>query len=87
MLSDLDLRQLPEIAPFAAPAAALQGRQLWVSHGQQDPVIPLAEARAIQAHAAGLPLTLRYAEYPGGHEIRPEELRQAMQWLGELAAA
>jgi phospholipase/carboxylesterase len=83
----LHSRLLPEIAPFAAPAAALEGRQLWVSHGQQDPVSPRAEARAIQAHAAGLPLALRYGEYPGGHEIRPEELRQAMQWLEALVAA
>lgn len=83
----LHSRLLPEIAPFAAPAAALQGKQLWVSHGQQDQVIPLAEAHGIQAHAAKLPLTLRYSEYPGGHEIRPGELQQAMQWLGGLAAA
>lgn len=83
----LHSRLLPEIAPLAAPAAELEGRQLWVSHGLQDPVIPLAEAHGIRAHAQRLPLDLSYAEYPGGHEIRPEELRQAIQWLQGLAGA
>jgi phospholipase/carboxylesterase len=77
-------RLLPEIAPLAAPAGALEGKQLWVSHGAQDMVIPLANAHAIRAHAQGLPLSLRYAEFPGGHEIRPAELAQAMDWLAAL---
>jgi len=81
----LHSRQLPEIAPLAAPAEALQSKQLWVSHGLQDQVIPLAQAQAIRAHAQTLPLALRYSEYPGGHEIRPEELRDAMAWLAALA--
>jgi phospholipase/carboxylesterase len=82
----LHSRLLPEIVPLAAPAQALQGKSLWVSHGLQDPVIPLASAHAIRAHAAGLPLALHYAEFPGGHEIRPAELAQAMQWLAALPA-
>ncbi len=79
-------RLLPEVDALAAPAESLQGKQLWVSHGLQDVVIPLASARAIRDHAATLPLTLRYAEFPGGHEIRPAELEQAMAWLDGLAA-
>jgi hypothetical protein len=33
-------RLLPEVDALAAPAQALNGKQLWVSHGLQDGVIP-----------------------------------------------
>jgi phospholipase/carboxylesterase len=78
-------RLLPEVDALAAPGEVLQGKQLWVSHGLQDGVIPLANAQAIRAQAATWPVTLTYNEYPGAHEIRPAELQAAMRWLGELA--
>ena len=78
-------RLLPEVDALAAPSAALRGKQLWVSHGLQDQVIPVASARAIRDLAATGPLTLTYNEFPGAHEIRPAELQAAMQWLGERA--
>ena len=80
-------RLLPQALGDAAPAADLAGRQLWVSHGVQDNVIPLASARAIRDHARTLPLALSYREYPGVHEIRPEELRDSMAWLQGLTQA
>ncbi|MBS0468183.1 MAG: dienelactone hydrolase family protein [Proteobacteria bacterium] len=80
-------RLLPQALAAAAPAADLAGRQLWVSHGVQDNVIPLASARAIRDHARTLPLALSYREYPGVHEIRPEELRDSMAWLQGLTQA
>lgn len=80
----LHSRLLPQVLPLAAPAQALQGKQLWVSHGLQDQMIPLASAHATREHVSHLPLTLRYAEFPGGHEIRPAELQAAMQWLQEI---
>lgn len=76
-------RLLPEVLPLAAPAASLQGKHLWVSHGLQDAVIPLASARQIRDHASTLPLALTYQEFPGAHEIRPAELVSAMEWLGQ----
>ncbi|AVS81679.1 alpha/beta hydrolase [Paracidovorax avenae] len=80
-------RLLPQVLPHAVEPAALRGRALWVSHGEQDNVIPLANARALRDHARGLPLALTYREYPGMHEIRPGELREAMDWLAALGAA
>lgn len=80
-------RLLAQALAHAAPATALTGRQLWVSHGVQDNVIPLPNAHAIRDHARALPLTLTYREYPGMHEIRPEELRDSMAWLQGLTAA
>ncbi|RYF23862.1 MAG: phospholipase [Comamonadaceae bacterium] len=83
----LHSRLLPQVLPLAVPAAAMQGRQLWVSHGVQDNVIPLASAHAIRDHAATLPVDLVYREYPGMHEIRPQELQDATGWLQALAKA
>ena len=73
------------VLPLAASAASLQGKHLWVSHGLQDTVIPLASARQIRDHASTLPLALTYQEFPGAHEIRPAELAAALRWLGNLA--
>jgi phospholipase/carboxylesterase len=79
-------RLLPEVGALAVPPEALQGKQLWVSHGLQDGVIPLPNAQAIRAMAATWPVMLTYTEFPGAHEIRPVELQAAMAWLAELTA-
>jgi phospholipase/carboxylesterase len=79
-------RLLPEIERQIAAPAAFDGKQLWVSHGLQDTMIPLAAARAIKERVSSLPLNLRYTEYPGGHEIRPAELDAVTGWLTEISA-
>ena len=79
-------RLLPEIEPSVAPVAALQGRRLWVSHGTADAVMPLASAHGICDRIRELPIDLSYAEFPGGHEIRPAELTAAMTWLNSVQA-
>jgi phospholipase/carboxylesterase len=80
-------RLLPEVLPVAAPPGALGGHQLWVSHGTADEVIPLASAHDIRARVSEWPIDLSYAEFPGGHEIRPAELAAAMAWLTGLTEA
>ena len=77
-------RLLPEIASLHAPAEAFAGKSVWVSHGTYDNVIPLTSAHAIRDKLGALPLNLAYHEYPGAHEIRPEELKASMQWLQDL---
>ncbi len=80
-------RLLPEVVPQQVAPAQLEGRSLWVSHGRQDPVIPLASGQAIRDHIASLPVDLTYREYAGVHEIRPDELNDSMGWLAALAGA
>ena len=80
-------RLLPEIASLHAPAAAFAGKSAWVSHGSYGNVIPLTSAHAVRDRLAALPLQLSYHEYPGAHEIRPEELRASMQWLQDLTVS
>ena len=77
-------RLLPEVVPLQAPPERLRGRELWVSHGTEDAMIPVASARHIRDAVAALPIALTYTEYPGGHELRPAELRDAMAWLQGL---
>ena len=69
---------------MVASPGELGGRRLWVSHGTADTVIPLASARDIRERVAQWPIELSYAEFPGGHEIRPAELSAAVDWLRGL---
>jgi len=78
-------RLLGEITALIAPPSQLQDKQLWVSHGTLDAVLPLAHAQAILGVVQALPLVLRYTEFPNAHEITQDELAQAMQWLAALA--
>jgi phospholipase/carboxylesterase len=82
----LHSRLLAEVLPLMVPANQLQGKQLWVSAGTRDQVLPLAHSHAIREQVQQLPLALRYAEFPSAHEITPDELAQAMQWLRQLSA-
>ncbi len=83
----LHSRLLPQVLPLVAPPEALQGRQLWLSHGTRDQVIPLANAHATRTFVTTLPVDLHYVEFPNAHEITGDELAQAMAWLGQLTAA
>ena len=80
-------RLLTQVLPLSAPPDALRGKQMWLSHGTQDSVIPLAHAQAIAHHMATLPVALTYREFPGAHEIRPSELSATVTWLESLSTA
>ncbi|MES2686572.1 MAG: phospholipase [Pseudomonadota bacterium] len=77
-------RLLTQVLPLVASPKALQGKQLWLSHGTYDNVIPLAAAHVIGDLVKTLPIELAYAEYPSQHEIIEEELMEAMGWLRKL---
>lgn len=80
-------RLLPEVLPQQVAADQLQGREVWLSHGTVDQVIPLGSAHAICRHLETLPVDLVYREYPCAHSIHPQELRDSMQWLAQRTAA
>lgn len=80
----LHSRLLKSVEPLA-DASALVGKALWVSHGAQDAVIATASAAHIRERAQAWGLQLAGADYPGGHEIREQELDDAMDWLDSLA--
>lgn len=78
-------RLLAQIVPHIAPADAFHGKHLWLSHGTQDNVIPLAAAQSIRRQVQTLPLHLRYEEFNSAHEIRPAELAHTVTWLQALS--
>lgn len=60
---------------------ALGGMPVLVTHGLYDPVLPVEEGRGIQKHLQALPVELTYREYPMGHEVTLESLRDVSAWL------
>ncbi|HZG54371.1 MAG TPA: alpha/beta fold hydrolase [Pyrinomonadaceae bacterium] len=60
---------------------SLAGLPVLVTHGLYDPVLPVEEGRAIQKHLQTLPVELTYREYPMGHEVILESLRDVSAWL------
>lgn len=78
-------RLLPEVLPLLAAPAELAGKQLWVSAGSRDQVLPLAQSHAIRERVQTLPLTLTYTEFASAHEISAEELGLAVKWLEKIS--
>jgi phospholipase/carboxylesterase len=60
---------------------ALEGKPFIVTHGIYDPVLPVEEGRAVRKSLEALPVKLTYREYPMGHEVSMESLRDVSAWL------
>ena len=68
--------------PFRPQDAA--GRPFFESHGTLDQVIPVSFARETREFLKGTPVALTYREYPIGHEISYQELRDLAAWTTEV---
>lgn len=67
---------------FMAPAGEEGSPRIFVSHGTDDPVLPIGRcSRRIvpQLERAGYPVLFR--EFEGGHNVPPEVAREAVAWL------
>jgi phospholipase/carboxylesterase len=74
--------RLPEQVLDDAPdARALAGLPVMVTHGTYDPVLPVEQGRAARRRLETLPVQLTYREYPMGHEVSQESLRDVAAWL------
>lgn len=62
---------------------ALEGLPVIVTHGTYDPVLPVENGRAARDFLKTLPVELTYREYPMGHEVSVESLRDVTEWLGK----
>ena len=60
---------------------ALKGKPVLVTHGLYDPVLPVENGRAARDYLGALPVELTYREYPMGHEVSMESLRDVTAWL------
>ncbi|MEV4754755.1 phospholipase [Micromonospora sp. NPDC049559] len=69
---------------FAAPGASVGTPACFVSHGRADAILPidLCSRRLVPVlERAGY--AVRYREFDGGHEVPPDVLREALDWLAE----
>ena len=69
----------PEMLP--EDAAAVQGLNVFMSHGRFDPIIPIAQARASKDLFTPLGLDLLYKEYDMPHAIAQSCLGDLASWL------
>lgn len=67
------------VAAEASPAGPRS--PVFLGHGTQDPVIPLARARAAQDALAALGCQVEYHEYPMGHTVSDAEIQDLAAWL------
>lgn len=71
-------RQVIETSP---DRDALDKMPVIITHGIHDPVLPVENARAAREYLETLPVELTYREYPMGHEVSMESLRDVTAWL------
>ena len=79
-------RLLPEVRPLIAAPEELEGLPILLVHGTADQVLPIQYGREARDQLAQLPVALTYREYPMGHYVSPESLRDVTAWLEERLA-
>ena len=76
-----------EFQTTAGPDAPLAGLPVLVTHGLYDPVLPISNGRDIRDRLTEWGAALTYREYPMGHEVSQESLRDVARWLTEQLSA
>lgn len=77
---------LPELLAANLPRDEAQKRlPVLQVHGTEDQQIEIARARETRDVLEGFGVDLTYREFPMGHEVRPEVLREMARWLSEKA--
>ena len=70
-----------ELAEQIAPQPAHAALPALVIHGTKDPMVPIERAYASRDALLRLKVPTVFREYEMGHEIRPEALREIVDWL------
>jgi len=74
--------RLPEQALLNhGPVDEIRKLEIFVSHGTYDDLLPILHGRFCRDELEKLNVPLAYREYPMGHEVRPEALREITAWL------
>ena len=72
---------LPEMVPDGGAGDSLNDIPVFMSHGQFDPLIPVARGRESRDMLTCLRMRIVYNEYSMGHEINAECLGDLQEWL------
>jgi phospholipase/carboxylesterase len=76
---------LPIADQFAAEAStANRDVPIFMAHGGDDPVIPLARAEQSRGLLQSLGYKVEWREYPMQHSVCPEEVGDISAWLGKV---
>jgi phospholipase/carboxylesterase len=76
---------LPIADQFAAEAStANRDVPIFMAHGSDDPVIPLARAEQSRGLLQSLGYKVEWREYPMQHSVCPEEVGDISAWLGKV---
>jgi len=62
-------------------AKAKQKLPVLCMHGTQDTVLPISMGRAVYDTLSAQGIPASWHDYPMGHEVRPEQLRDILDWL------
>ena len=75
-------RAMVPLVPETQPD--LSSVRVWIGAGSYDPIIPGSEAKQLAEllRGAGADVTIRFLQ--GGHELRPEDVDGAREWLAKL---
>lgn len=74
---------LSDIIPEKYKPAEVQHLDFFVSHGTEDPVLPIQAARQSVEFLERLNVSHQYREYPVGHGVAPENFRDLQQWIAK----
>ncbi len=74
-------RSSPEMLPAENDFDKLKDFSIFVTHGINDPVLPIENGRATKEILSRLPVDLKYKEYDMAHEISQESLTDVSEWL------
>jgi phospholipase/carboxylesterase len=75
-----------ELAEQIPPQPAHAALPALVIHGSKDPMIPIERAYASRDALLRLKVPTVFREYEMGHEIRPEALREIVDWLEKVVS-
>ena len=78
---------LPEIAQARARLVdGAQRQPLFMAHGSQDPVVPVAAGRTSAQALRELGFDVQWHEYPMQHQVCAQEIADLRDWLGARLA-
>jgi phospholipase/carboxylesterase len=75
---------LHSMLPFEPPGVDLSGRQILVTYGQRDQLIPAGEGERVAAALTERGASVQLAAQPGGHELTAAEQRALVDFLNSF---
>ena len=76
------------LIPFAPPTApGLKGRRVLITAGKRDPIAPAPATQQLADYFTGQGAATTLFWHEGGHELRPEEMRETQRFLADPSGA